>query len=176
MTTMIDRRATLAMAIGATLMIEKAAGACTPNPPPPAGFSNDDMQAMRDLDAAFPRTPHARSLIDRMFAALAARDRSAFQAVISNDSDLSEDNRVSPLLDWFDRLGKPGSMFQLGPIKPKCEQVFFWGSLSARVEQDASNMCGPATAYLIYRFWFSNPSWRTEQAPSAYRIWRVTIL
>jgi hypothetical protein len=176
MTALIDRRATFAMAFGATLAVDKAAKACTPEMLPPAGFTVDEMRVAQARNLTFPQSPDAHTLVDRMFAALAARDRNAFLAVFSPNADLLLNNSVAvSLATWFDRLGTRWTMFQGPDLAPKCRQVFFWGVLSARVEQDAASMCGPNSDYLIYRFSFSNQDWH-DPTPAAYRISRLTIV
>lgn len=173
---LVDRRATLAMAFGAALAIDKAANACTPAMPPPPGFTVDEMRAVEARDLTFPQSPDAHALVDRMFAALAARDRNAFLAVFSPSADLLLNNRVDvSLATWFDRLGTRWTMFQGLDLAPKCRQVFFWGVLSARVEQDGASMCGPGSNFLIYRFTFVNQDWH-DPSPAAYRISRLTIV
>ena len=176
MTVLVDRRATLTLALGAALAVDKAAKACTPEMPPPPGFTVDEMHAVQARDRTFPQSPDARVLVDRMFAALAARDRTAFLAVFSPNAYLLLNNSVAvSLATWFDRLGKRWTMFQGPDLAPKCRQMFFWGVLSARVEQDAASMCGPNSDYLIYRFSFSNQDWH-DPTPEAYRISQLTIL
>lgn len=176
MTILVDRRATLTLALGAALAVDKAAKACTPEMLPPPGFTVDEMRAVRARDRTFPQSPDAHALVDRMFAALAARDRVAFLAVFSSNADLLLNNSVAvSLATWFDRLGTRWTMFQGPDLAPKCRQVFFWGVLSARVEQDAASMCGPYSDYLIYRFSFTNQDWH-DPTPAAYWISRLTIV
>ena len=176
MTILVDRRATLTLALGAALAVDKAAKACTPEMMPPAGFTVDEMRAAQARDRMFPQSPDARVLVDRMFAALATRDRPAFLALFSPNADLLLNNSVAiSLATWFDRLGTRWTMFQGSDLAPKCRQIFFWGVLSARVEQDAASMCGPNSDYLIYRFSFTNQDWH-DPTPAAYRISRLTIV
>jgi len=172
----VTRREIFALVSIGAAAAANTAQACTPGPPPPPGMSADALRELQRIDTEFPKTPDAKTLVEAVFRALAARDRAQFAALFSPTAYLTNNGRSDiPLMTWFDRTLAPRALIGT-PNPPLLEDVFFWGSLSAKVIEDGGSMCGPGTDYRIYRFTFVNVNWLHGMGHQFYKVSRLEIL